>query len=54
MIATHRRDTIPDTLAELSGLHDNVRVETMDVTVEEQVFVFSELAPFLFLSHVEL
>jgi NAD(P)-dependent dehydrogenase (short-subunit alcohol dehydrogenase family) len=42
VIATHRRDTIPDTLAELSRLHDNVRVETMDVTVEAQVFDLAE------------
>lgn len=38
VIATHRRDTIPDTLAELSSEYDNVRVEKMDVTSEEQVF----------------
>lgn len=38
VIATHRRDEIPDTLAELSQAHANVRVEKMDVTVEEQVF----------------
>lgn len=42
VIATHRRDTIPDTLAELSGEYDNVRVETMDVTSEEQVFGLAE------------
>lgn len=42
VIATHRRETIPDTLAELSSSYDNVRVETMDVTVEEQVFGLAE------------
>ena len=42
VIATHRRDEIPDTLAELMSMHDNVRVETMDVTSEEQVFGLAE------------
>ncbi len=42
VIATHRRDTIPDTLAELSSEYDNVRVEKMDVTSEEQVFGLAE------------
>ena len=42
VIATHRRDTIPDTLAALSGQFDNVVVERMDVTVEAQVFGLAE------------
>lgn len=42
VIATHRRDRIPDTLAQLSSMYDNVRVEMMDVTVEEQVFGLAE------------
>lgn len=37
VIATHRRDTTPRELAELSGAHDNVRVEKMDVSSVEQV-----------------
>jgi NAD(P)-dependent dehydrogenase (short-subunit alcohol dehydrogenase family) len=32
VIATHRRDTIPESLATLSGQYDNVQVETLDVT----------------------
>ncbi len=32
VIATHRRDTIPDSLAKLSEQYDNVQVETLDVT----------------------
>lgn len=42
VIATHRRDSTPATLAALSGRHENVRVERMDVTVEEQVFGLAE------------
>lgn len=38
VIATHRRDDVPDTLTELSRRYKNVRVETMDVTNREQVF----------------
>jgi NAD(P)-dependent dehydrogenase (short-subunit alcohol dehydrogenase family) len=37
VIATHRRDTPPPELAELSAAHRNVRVEQMDVTSPEQV-----------------
>lgn len=32
VIATHRRDTIPDSLAKLSEQYDNVQVEKLDVT----------------------
>jgi len=32
VIATHRRDTIPESLATLAGQYDNVQVETLDVT----------------------
>lgn len=32
VIATHRRDTIPESLATLSEQYDNVQVETLDVT----------------------
>ena len=32
VIATHRRDTIPESLAALSAKYDNVQVETLDVT----------------------
>ena len=38
VIATHRRDTTPDTLAALSKKHPKVRVEKMDVSSHEQVF----------------
>jgi NAD(P)-dependent dehydrogenase (short-subunit alcohol dehydrogenase family) len=37
VIATHRRDTVPDTLAALAADHPNVRVERMDVTVHEEI-----------------
>jgi len=42
VIATHRRDQVPDTLAELLRMHDNVRVETLDVANEVQVFGLAE------------
>lgn len=32
VIATHRRDSVPDSLAELSAEFDNVQIETIDVT----------------------
>lgn len=32
VIATHRRDTIPELLAELAGRYNTVRIERMDVT----------------------
>ena len=32
VIATHRRDTIPESLVTLAGQYDNVQVETLDVT----------------------
>ena len=32
VIATHRRDTVPESLATLSAQYDNVQVETLDVT----------------------
>lgn len=37
VIATHRRDTIPQELAKLAAEHRNVRVAKMDVTSAEQV-----------------
>jgi NAD(P)-dependent dehydrogenase (short-subunit alcohol dehydrogenase family) len=37
VIAVHRRDTTPDSLAQLSKKHSNVRVEKMDVSNKEQV-----------------
>jgi NAD(P)-dependent dehydrogenase (short-subunit alcohol dehydrogenase family) len=42
VIATHRRDEVPATLAELLSTHDNVRVETLDVANEAQVFGVAE------------
>jgi NAD(P)-dependent dehydrogenase (short-subunit alcohol dehydrogenase family) len=38
VIATHRRDTAPDTLAALAKAHPKVRVEKMDVSSHDQVF----------------
>ena len=38
VIAVHRRDETPPSLAALSKEHPNVRVEKMDVTSQEQVF----------------
>ncbi len=37
VIATHRRDTVPDTLAALAAEHPNVRVERMDVSVRAEI-----------------
>jgi len=37
VIATHRRDTIPESLATLSAQYDNVQVETLDVTDMEGI-----------------
>jgi NAD(P)-dependent dehydrogenase (short-subunit alcohol dehydrogenase family) len=37
VIATHRRDTVPDTLAALAAEHPNVRVERMDVSVRDEI-----------------
>lgn len=42
VIATHRRDTIPETLKELSGKFDHVQVERMDVTSREQINSLAE------------
>jgi len=37
VVATHRRSSIPESLAELLAAHDNVQVERMDVTDGEQI-----------------
>jgi len=37
VIATHRRDQTPETLAELSAEYANVRVERMDVSVHAEI-----------------
>jgi NAD(P)-dependent dehydrogenase (short-subunit alcohol dehydrogenase family) len=37
VIATHRRDRIPDTLAGVVAEHPNVRVERMDVSVRAEI-----------------
>jgi NAD(P)-dependent dehydrogenase (short-subunit alcohol dehydrogenase family) len=42
VIATHRRSSIPDTLAEVMAEHDNVIVERMDVTSAEQIGALSD------------
>ncbi|HEX7082281.1 MAG TPA: SDR family oxidoreductase [Gammaproteobacteria bacterium] len=42
VIATHRRSSIPDTLAELQSKYDNVRVERLDVTKPDQIAALAE------------
>ena len=42
VIATHRRDVIPDSLKELSAKYDNVRVERMDVTKFDEIDALAE------------
>lgn len=43
VIATHRRDEVPETLAKLKSKYgDNVRIEKMDVSSKEQVFGLAE------------
>jgi NAD(P)-dependent dehydrogenase (short-subunit alcohol dehydrogenase family) len=42
VIATHRRSSIPETLAEVIAAHDNVRVERMDVTSAEQIAALAQ------------
>ena len=42
VIATHRRDVIPDTLRELSTKFDNIRVERMDVTRFDEIDALAE------------
>lgn len=37
VIATHRRDVVPDTLAALAAEHPNLRDERMDVSVHEEI-----------------
>jgi NAD(P)-dependent dehydrogenase (short-subunit alcohol dehydrogenase family) len=37
VIATHRRDEIPKSLADLSAARDNVRVERMDITKHDEI-----------------
>ena len=37
VIATHRRDQVPDTLAALAAEHPNVRVERMDISVRAEI-----------------
>jgi NAD(P)-dependent dehydrogenase (short-subunit alcohol dehydrogenase family) len=41
VIATHRRSTIPESLADVMAGHDNVLVERMDVTSPEQIQALS-------------
>ncbi|HUF71631.1 MAG TPA: SDR family oxidoreductase [Gammaproteobacteria bacterium] len=42
VIATHRRSSTPETLADVFAVHDNVRVERMDVTSAEHVGALAE------------
>jgi len=37
VIATHRRDSVPETLAAIAAEHANVRVERMDVSVRAEI-----------------
>lgn len=42
VIATHRRDTTPESLADLQKQYPNVRVEQMDVTRPDQIKALAE------------
>jgi NAD(P)-dependent dehydrogenase (short-subunit alcohol dehydrogenase family) len=42
VIATHRRDRVPDTLEALSEQYDNVRIERMDVTNHQEIDALAE------------
>lgn len=42
VIATHRRDEIPQTLVDLSAARDNVRVERMDITKHDEIDVLAK------------
>lgn len=42
VIATHRRDSGPDSLRALSAKYDNVRVERMDVTRFDEIYAVAE------------
>ena len=42
VIATHRRDAMPESLAALSAEYDNVQVETLDVTDQQGIDVLSK------------
>jgi NAD(P)-dependent dehydrogenase (short-subunit alcohol dehydrogenase family) len=42
VIATHRHDTPPDSLAQLAAKHPNVHVEKMDVASKDSVFALAK------------
>jgi len=42
VIATHRRDQIPKSLADLSAARDNVRIERMDITKHDEIDALAE------------
>lgn len=42
VIATHRRDTVPDTLKELSSKYKNVRIERVDISNLGQIDALAE------------
>lgn len=42
VIATHRRDKVPETLKELSDQYSNVQIERMDVTKHEEIDALAE------------
>lgn len=42
VIATHRRDVIPDSLKELSEQYKNVRIERVDITKHDQIDALAE------------
>jgi NAD(P)-dependent dehydrogenase (short-subunit alcohol dehydrogenase family) len=41
VIATHRRDVVPDTLKAVADEHANVRIERMDVTSREEIYALA-------------
>lgn len=41
VIATHRRDAVPDTLAALAAEYPNVRIERMDVSAHQEIDALS-------------
>lgn len=42
VIATHRRDEVPQSLVDLSGARDNVRIERMDITKHDEIDALAE------------
>jgi NAD(P)-dependent dehydrogenase (short-subunit alcohol dehydrogenase family) len=42
VIATHRRDSVPDTLRDVRAEFSNVRIERMDVTSREEIYALAD------------